>query len=327
MLAGGRTFKAAESTRVADTDRRGTPWSPQQLTNTRVELVDLFDRQCPIEPQSTKAADRLRERTLSVINVAAGEFHPPSLNDFFPPAVLFEGTPFELDRLMLVRILLSALMMIFFVIAMRSPKIIPRGVQNIGEIALDFVRINIAEEILGKEQGKRFLPVITTIFFLVLASNLGSIIPFINISPNARIGMPLVLAALAYIVFNYVGIKKYGFFKYVKSSIVVPGVPLPLHFLLVPIEFISTFVLRPFTLMVRLMANMLAGHILLVLFFSATQFFFFTSGGFQAVFGVASLAAGIAFTFFELLVIFLQAYVFALLTSVYIDLALHADSH
>jgi len=302
--------------------------SPQQLTNTRVELVDLFDRQCPIEPQSTKAADRLRERTLSVINVAAGEeFHAPSLNDFFPPAVLFEGTPFELDRLMLVRILLSGLMMLFFVIAMRSPKIIPRGVQNIGEIALDFVRINIAEEILGKEQGKRFLPVITTIFFLVLASNLGSIIPFINISPNARIGMPLVLAALAYIVFNYVGIKKYGFFKYVKSSIVVPGVPLPLHFLLVPIEFISTFVLRPFTLMVRLMANMLAGHILLVLFFSATQYFFFVSGGFQAVFGVASLAAGIAFTFFELLVIFLQAYVFALLTSVYIDLALHADSH
>ena len=117
------------------------------------------------------------------------EFHAPSLNDFFPPAVLFEGTPFELDRLMLVRILLSGLMMLFFVIAMRSPKIIPRGVQNIGEIALDFVRINIAEEILGKEQGKRFLPVITTIFFLVLASNLGSIIPFINISPNARIGM------------------------------------------------------------------------------------------------------------------------------------------
>src|SRR3546814_12594963 len=77
--------------------------------------------------------------------------------------------------------------------------------------------------ILGKEQGKRFLPVITTIFFIVVASNLASVIPLLNISPNARIGMQLVLAALAYIVFNYVGIKKYGFFKYVKSSIVVPG--------------------------------------------------------------------------------------------------------
>ncbi len=273
------------------------------------------------------AADRLRERTLSVTTLAADEFHAPSLDDFFPPSVLIHAGPFELDRLMLIRLLMSVLVAAFFVIAMRSPRLVPRGLQNAAELALDFVRINIAEEILGKEQGKRFLPVITTIFFIVVASNLASVIPFLNISPNARIGMPLVLAALAYIVFNYVGIKKYGFFKYVKSSIVVPGVPLPLHFLLVPIEFISTFILRPFTLMVRLMANMLAGHILLVLFFSATNYFFFVSGGFQAIFGVPSIIAGIAFTFFELLVIFLQAYVFALLTAVYIELALHADEH
>ncbi|MCJ0906685.1 MULTISPECIES: F0F1 ATP synthase subunit A [unclassified Rhodococcus (in: high G+C Gram-positive bacteria)] len=273
------------------------------------------------------AADRLRERTLSVTTLAADEFHAPSLDDFFPPSVLIHAGPFELDRLMLIRILMSVLVAAFFAIAMRSPRLIPRGVQNVAEIALDFVRIQIAEDVLGKEQGKRFLPVITTIFFLVIASNVSAIIPFLNISPNARIGMPLVLAALAYIVFNYVGIKKYGFFKYVKSTIVVPGVPPALHVLLIPIEFISTFVLRPFTLMVRLMANMLAGHILLVLFFSATNYFFFVSGGFQAIFGVPSIIAGLAFTFFELLVIFLQAYVFALLAAVYIDIALHADEH
>lgn len=273
------------------------------------------------------AADRLRERTLSVTTLAADEFHAPSLDDFFPPSVLIHAGPFELDRLMLIRILMSVLVAAFFAIAMRSPRLIPRGVQNVAEIALDFVRIQIAEDVLGKEQGKRFLPVITTIFFLVIASNVSAIIPFLNISPNARIGMPLVLAALAYIVFNYVGIKKFGFFRYVKSTIVVPGVPPALHVLLIPIEFISTFVLRPFTLMVRLMANMLAGHILLVLFFSATNYFFFVSGGFQAIFGVPSIIAGLAFTFFELLVIFLQAYVFALLAAVYIDIALHADEH
>ncbi|NMM86057.1 ATP synthase F0 subunit A [Rhodococcus sp. SRB_17] len=273
------------------------------------------------------AADRLRERTLSVTTLAADEFHAPSLDDFFPPSVLIHAGPFELDRLMLIRILMSVLVAAFFAIAMRSPRLIPRGVQNVAEIALDFVRIQIAEDVLGKEQGKRFLPVITTIFFLVIASNVSAIIPFLNISPNARIGMPLVLAVFAYIVFNYVGIKKYGFFKYVKSTIVVPGVPPALHILLIPIEFISTFVLRPFTLMVRLMANMLAGHILLVLFFSATNYFFFVSGGFQAIFGVPSIIAGLAFTFFELLVIFLQAYVFALLAAVYIDIALHADEH
>lgn len=257
----------------------------------------------------------------------AAEFHPPSLSDFFPPAILFEGTPFELDRLMLVRIIMTVVLLAFFSLAMRSPKIVPRGIQNVGELALGFVKDQIADEVLGKEQGKRFLPVIATIFFAVLFLNFSGVIPFINISSNARVGMPIVLAALAYVVFNYVGIKKYGFFKYVKSSIVVPNVPIALHLLLIPIEFISTFILRPFTLTVRLMANMLAGHIMLVLFFSATQFFFFEAATGMKVFGLFSLVAGFGFTLFELLVIFLQAYVFALLTAVYIDLAQHADSH
>nr|WP_200933822.1 MULTISPECIES: F0F1 ATP synthase subunit A [unclassified Rhodococcus (in: high G+C Gram-positive bacteria)] len=257
----------------------------------------------------------------------AAEFHPPSLSDFFPPAILFEGTPFELDRLMLVRIIMTVVLLAFFSLAMRSPKIVPRGIQNVGELALGFVKDQIADEVLGKEQGKRFLPVIATIFFAVLFLNFSGVIPFINISSNARVGMPIVLAALAYVVFNYVGVKKYGFFKYVKSSIVVPNVPIALHLLLIPIEFISTFILRPFTLTVRLMANMLAGHIMLVLFFSATQFFFFEAATGMKVFGLFSLVAGFGFTLFELLVIFLQAYVFALLTAVYIDLALHADSH
>ncbi len=272
------------------------------------------------------ACGRTRERPLSVTNLAA-EFHPPSLSDFFPPAILFEGTPFELDRLMLVRIIMTVVLLAFFSLAMRSPKIVPRGIQNLGELALGFVKDQIADEVLGKEQGKRFLPVIATIFFAVLFLNFSGVIPFINISSNARVGMPIVLAALAYVVFNYVGIKKYGFFKYVKSSIVVPNVPIALHLLLIPIEFISTFILRPFTLTVRLMANMLAGHIMLVLFFSATQFFFFEAATGMKVFGLFSLVAGFGFTLFELLVIFLQAYVFALLTAVYIDLALHADSH
>lgn len=241
--------------------------------------------------------------------------------------MLFAGTPIELDRLMLIRILMTVVLLGFFVYAMRSPKLIPRGAQNVAEYGLAFVKNQIADEVLGKEQGKRFLPVLVTIFFTVLFLNASSIIPFLNISSNARVGMPIVLAALAYVVFNYVGIKKYGFFKYVKSSIVVPNVPIALHFLLIPIEFISTFILRPFTLTVRLMANMLAGHIMLVLFFSATQYFFFEAAAGMKVFGVFSLAAGFGFTLFEMLVIFLQAYVFALLTAVYIDLALHADSH
>ena len=257
----------------------------------------------------------------------AAEFHAPSLTDFFPPAVLFEGTPFELDRLMLVRLVMTAVLIGFLFLAFRSPRIVPKRLQNIGEMGLVFVKEQICDEVLGKENGRRFFPLIATIFFTVLFLNFSGVIPGLNVSSNARIGMPLVLAAIAYIAFNYVGIKKYGFFTYMRSSIVVPNVPPVMHVLLIPIEFISTFVLRPFTLTVRLMANMLAGHIMLVLFFSATQFFLFDADNWMKVFSPFSLLGGLAFTLFELLVIFLQAYVFALLTAVYISLAQHADEH
>jgi len=105
------------------------------------------------------AADRLRERTLSVTTLAADEFHAPSLDDFFPPSVLIHAGPFELDRLMLIRLLMSVLVAAFFVIAMRSPRLVPRGMQNAAELALDFVRINIAEEILGKAMDELAPPV------------------------------------------------------------------------------------------------------------------------------------------------------------------------
>lgn len=257
----------------------------------------------------------------------AAEFHAPSLTDFFPPAVLFEGTPFELDRLVLIRIVMTAVLIGLMFLAFRSPRLVPRGLQNVAEIGLLFVKEQICDEVLGKETGRRFFPLIATIFFTVLFLNVSGVIPFLNISSNGRVAMPLVLAVIAYIAFNYVGVKKYGFLTYMRSSIVVPNVPPALHVLLIPIEFISTFVLRPFTLTVRLMANMLAGHIMLVLFFSATQFFLFDAAAWMKVFSPFSLLAGFGFTLFELLVVFLQAYVFALLTAVYIGLAQHADSH
>ncbi|MFG1793840.1 F0F1 ATP synthase subunit A [Nocardia altamirensis] len=275
---------------------------------------------------STELTARTRERTLSVTTLA-GEFHAPSLSDFYPPALLFEGTPFEIDRLMMVRLLMTAVLIIVMILAFRSPRLIPRGLQNIAETGLVFVKEQISDEVLGKESGRKYFPLIATIFFTVLFLNFSGVIPGLNISSNARIGMPLVLAAIAYIAFNYVGIRKYGFFTYLRSSIVVPNVPPALHLLLIPIEFLSTFILRPFTLMVRLMANMLAGHIMLVLFFSATWFFLFDAVSWMKVFSPFSLLAGLGFTLFELLVIFLQAYVFALLTAVYIGLAQHADSH
>ncbi|MGB3698387.1 MAG: F0F1 ATP synthase subunit A [Gordonia sp. (in: high G+C Gram-positive bacteria)] len=285
-----------------------------------------------MEPAGRKfARARERERTLSAATLIADEFHKPSLDDFFPP-MIFGGTNDDpawwgMDRLMLIRVVVAVLVAAGFAIALRSPKIVPTGAQNIAENFLDWVRINIAEEILGKDNGRRFLPIIASIFFVTIFLNLTSIVPFLNISSNARVGMPMVMAGVAYITYCWVGIAKYGFFGFIRSSIVLPGVPLPVHFLLVPIEFVSTFILRPFTLTVRLMANMLSGHIMLALFFAATQYFIIDQSGIWTLAGIGGILAGIGFTFFEMLVIALQAYIFALLTAVYIDQSIHADSH
>ncbi|WP_243844484.1 F0F1 ATP synthase subunit A [Salinibacterium sp. ZJ454] len=253
------------------------------------------------------------------------EFHGPSIAEFFPDIVLFEGTPFAMNRIMLIRMLAFLVLVLIFWLGTRKMKMVPGRFQSAVEMGLDFVRINIAEDLLGKKDGKRFLPLITTIFFMVLFMNLTGIVPFLNIAGTSVIGVPLVLAAAAYIAFIYAGVKKHpgAFFK---NSLMPPGVPPFLYIIVTPIEFISTFVLRPITLTLRLLMNMVVGHLLLVLFFSATHFFFFTLTGLPSLFGVGTLAFGIVFTFFELLIAVLQAYIFALLTTVYIQLAL-AEEH
>ncbi|MBP3089011.1 ATP synthase F0 subunit A [Corynebacterium sp. sy017] len=259
-----------------------------------------------------------------------GEFHTPNIDhEFFPDAFWFTdvaGGWFQIDRLMFVRLLMAVVLGAFFAIAMRNPKLVPSGLQNLAEFFLDFVRIHIAEDILGKKEGRRFLPVIATIFFIVFIMNIPSVIPFLNISPNARIGMPIVLAAFGYIAFIYAGVKRYGFFKYIRSSVVIPHLPFLVYFLVIPLEFISTFIVRPVSLAIRLMVNMLAGHVILVLIFSATNFFFWQLNGWTAMSAV-TIVFGVLMTLFECLVIFLQAYIFALLVAVYIELSLHADEH
>jgi F-type H+-transporting ATPase subunit a len=111
-----------------------------------------------------------------------------------------------------------------------------------------------------------------------------------------------------------------------KNAVAPSGVPPALYVMVVPIEFVTTFLLRPVTLALRLTMNMLAGHLILVLCFSATQFFVFYADGFFKLFGAGTFLFGFAFTLFEILVSFLQAYVFTMLTTVYIQLSL-ADEH
>ena len=251
-------------------------------------------------------------------------FVGPSIEEFFPEPILFIGTPFEMNRIMIVRVLVALVLIVVFYLGTRRMKLVPGRFQNIIEMALAYPQ-RIADDLLGEKDGKRFLPLLTTIFFVVISMNITGIFPAINIAGTSVIGLPLILALVAYVAFIYAGIKKHPgtFFK---NALFPPGVPLPLYIIVTPIEILSTFILRPITLTLRLLMNMIVGHLLLVLFFLATHFFFFELGGVSALFGVGTLAFGFVFTGFEILVAVLQAYVFTLLTAVYLQLAL-ADEH
>ncbi|MFZ7088589.1 F0F1 ATP synthase subunit A [Curtobacterium sp. RRHDQ10] len=257
-------------------------------------------------------------------STTAATFHGPSINEFFPDPIFFAGTPLEIDRVVIIRFVAVAVLLVFAFVGTRALKLVPNRGQAMIEYGFDVVRRNTFDN-LGEKDGKRFLPLLASIFFGVLFMNLSGLIPGFNLQGTSRIAMPLILAVIAYVAFIYAGLRKHPG-TFLRNAFFPPGVPWPLYIIVTPIEFVSTFVLRPITLTLRLLMNMVVGHLLLVLFFSATQFFFFDADGLFKLFGVGTLAFGIAFSFFEILVALLQAYVFMLLTAVYIQLAL-ADEH
>lgn len=234
-----------------------------------------------------------------------------------------------MNRVILIRMLIVVILILVFWVGTRNLKVVPGRAQVAFETVTGFVRNSIIIETLGEKNGRRFMPLLFTIFFLTLGLNLTGIIPGLQISSTGLIGMPLIMAVVAYVVFIYAGLKQHGL-RYFKNQLILPGVPIFLTPFLALLEFLSTFILRPITLTLRLTMNMVAGHMLLVLCFFATHFFFFgvlgTYGSPLGFLGIGTFAFAVAFTLLELFVAALQAYVFTILTAIYIQLAL-ADEH
>jgi F-type H+-transporting ATPase subunit a len=286
---------------------------------------------CP-ESRARTGAHNQRESALftvatNALLAASGEgggFVPPSIAEFFPTSFLFQGTVFEFNRIMLVRVIAALVLCALFALAARSARLVPGRSQSIAEIGLDFVRVNIAEETLGAD-ARRFVPFLTTIFFAVLFFNVTGVVPLLNIAGTSLIGLPLMLALWVYLMYLAVGVKKFGVGGYLKNSLFPPGVPKVLYLLIAPIEAMQVFFFRPATLALRLTANMIAGHLILLLCFAATHFFFFEAAGLLKGAAVLSFAAGIGFTLVEILVAVLQAYIFTLLAAVYVSLAIEEE--
>ncbi|MCH7231428.1 F0F1 ATP synthase subunit A [Glycomyces sp. L485] len=219
-----------------------------------------------------------------------------------------------------------AVLIVFFLWAYRKPRIVPTKRQWLAESAYGFIRNTVAIDLLGKQTGVRFAPYLATLFFFILIMNFWAIVPGVQISPNAHIAFPATLGVISWLIYNYVGIKKHGFVGYMKMTCVPPGAPWFIYPLLIPIEFLQNIILRPVTLALRLFANMFAGHLILLVFILGGFELLNSENIFIQGLSVFSFAMGIAMTLFELIVILLQAYVFTLLTGMYIQGSL-ADEH
>jgi len=251
--------------------------------------------------------------------VLALEFPPVSHLIEWPDIFLKDST-FAINKIVLLMWAASAMVFLFFWSASRKAALVPTGVQNAAESVVEFVREGIIVQTMGRE-GLAFLPFLTMLFSFVFALNIFSIVPGIQMPVNARMAMPAFMAILVWVIFNYVGIAKQGFFGYFKGIMFPPGVPKALYILVTPIELVSVVVVRPLSLAVRLFANMLAGHLLLA------SFAVLSAALFEAtiVGAAAPFALMVALTGFEVLVAVLQAFIFTILAAVYIGGAMHPE--
>jgi F-type H+-transporting ATPase subunit a len=255
-----------------------------------------------------------------VTTLAAG-LELPNIDDFLPPEILFQGTPFALNRLILVRIVAVVIILIILGITAKRAKMVPGRWQGAVEWLLDFVRNNIVYQVMGELRGRRYLPMITTIFLSILVFNLCGIIPGLNIAGTATVVMPLTFAIWCLVQYWAAGIREKGLGHFLRDELCPPGVPWPVYILLTPIMFFELLIVRPVSLTVRLFANMIAGHLLLAICFAATEWFLVDSHSMQALIGVGTLLGGFVMTIFELIVAVLQAFIFAILTTSYINMS------
>ena len=245
----------------------------------------------------------------------------------FPPVThliewpdLFGSGAFAVNKVVLLSFLAAIIVFVVYFVAGRQGSLVPTGVQNFAESVVEFVQDGIILQTMGPE-GLGYTPFLLTLFSFIFVCNVFEIIPLIQMPVTARIAVPAFLALLIWVIFNVVGIAKQGFFGYFKSMLFPPGVPKALYILVTPIEFVSNIFVRPLSLAVRLFANMLAGHLLLV------SFAVISAALFKSTY-VGALLPGallVALVGFELLVSVLQAFIFTILAAVYIGGAMHPE--
>jgi F-type H+-transporting ATPase subunit a len=244
----------------------------------------------------------------------------PPISHLIEWPTLFGGDVFGVNKVVLLMWLSVAIVFGLFYAATRQPKLVPTGVQNVAESTVEFVDEQIVLQTIGPD-GRGYMPFLLTLFTFIFVCNIWELIPLVQMPVTARMALPMFMAIVVWFVYIITGIRHQGFFGYFKNAAIPPGVPKAILPLVAFIELLGILITRPFALAVRLFANLLAGHLLLVTFAVITQALFTTT----IIGGALPLALLIFLMGFELLVAFLQAYIFTILAAVYIDSSMHPE--
>ncbi len=250
---------------------------------------------------------------------------PADVKELFELPTLFHVGSFAVTRTMFLFFLAALIVVALLYFGLRKPRAIPSKFQAVIESMVMFVRKDVAQDIIGPE-GYKYAPYLTSIFLFILVGNLFEVTPLVNFPITSRMAIPAFLAIVTWVIFVIVGFKKNGF-SYLIDTIWPRSVPLALRWLVGVIELVSVFVLRPLTLAVRLFANLVAGHLMLTLLLGSGVIFVLNIGdaGFKAGVGVLWFVFGLGIFLFEIVVAVLQAYIFTLLSAVYIQSSVHPE--
>ncbi|MEV5375619.1 ATP synthase F0 subunit A [Streptosporangium nondiastaticum] len=249
-------------------------------------------------------------------------FPAPGLNSFlFEP--LFTVGGIEFNKPMLLAVLTTVIVIGFFWAAFGRAKVVPGKLQMVGEAGYDFVRRGIVYDSLGKKEGEKYVPFMVSLFFFVWIMNLWSIIPVAQFPVTSIIAFPAALALIVYVLWMYLTFKKHGFVGGLKNITGYDKSLGPILPLAVVLEFFSNVIIRPFTHAVRLFANMFAGHLLILMFTIASWYLL---NGIGIAYAGVSFVMTVVMTAFELFIQAVQAYVFVLLATNYVQGAL-AEHH
>jgi F-type H+-transporting ATPase subunit a len=249
---------------------------------------------------------------------------PASVNELFE--LPFLG---GINRTMILTVLAAILVVAFFYFAFRHKSVVPSKLQALGEAAMGFVKDEIAIGIVGPEHGLKYYPYLASIFFFILIGNLFEVLPITLFPITSRIGLPIFLAIITWFIFLVAGVRAQGFGGYFGHLIWPPGVPTALKPLVGIIELVSVILVRPFSLAVRLFANMAAGHVMLSLLLLSAWVFLgaLPTGNLAGLWGFLWAGLGLFIYLFEILVAVLQAYIFTLLSAVYIQTSVEVEAH